>query len=341
VKPTIVMLVPRVFEKVYARVLENALASPVRKRIFFWAKATGERWADLVLEHRPVPAWLRLEYALAKKLVFAKLAKRVGGRVKFFISGAAPLAPDIAKFFFAAGLPIFEGYGLTETSPVIAVNNPNKIRLGTVGPVIPGTSVKVAEDGEILVKGPGVMKGYYNKPAATAEVIDADGWFHTGDIGQLEDGFLRITDRKKDLIVTAGGKNIAPQPIEGMLKKNKYVANAVMLGDKRKFPIMLVVPSYDQLEPWAARRNIAWRDHRELISLPEVRAKMEREVLDELQDLAKYEVPKKVLLIERDFSIEAGDLTPTLKVRRRVVEQRMKQEIDTLYASTDLEQTPA
>jgi long-chain acyl-CoA synthetase len=185
------------------------------------------------------------------------------------------------------------------------------------------------------------MKGYYNKPEATAEAIDAAGWFHTGDIGQLEDGFLRITDRKKDLIVTAGGKNIAPQPIEGMLKKNKYVANAVMLGDKRKFPIMLVVPNYDQLEAWAARRAIVWHEHKELIALAEVKAKMEREVLGELQELAKYEMPKKVLLIEKDFSIEAGDLTPTLKVKRRVVEQRLRKEIDALYSETDLEQVSA
>jgi long-chain acyl-CoA synthetase len=341
VQPTVVMLVPRVYEKVYARVLENALASPVKKRIFFWAKATGERWADYVLEHRTPPPGLRVKYAIARKLVFSKLAHRVGGRVRFFISGAAPLAADVAKFFFAAGLPIYEGYGLTETSPVIAVNNPEKIRLGTVGPVIPGTSVKFADDGEILAKGPGIMKGYYNKPEATAEAIDAAGWFHTGDIGQLEDGFLRITDRKKDLIVTAGGKNIAPQPIEGMLKKNKYVANAVMLGDKRKFPIMLVVPNYDQLEAWAARRAIVWHEHKELIALAEVKAKMEREVLGELQELAKYEMPKKVLLIEKDFSIEAGDLTPTLKVKRRVVEQRLRKEIDALYSETDLEQVSA
>jgi long-chain acyl-CoA synthetase len=268
---------------------------------------------------------------VAKKLVFSKLVARVGGNLKYFVSGGAPLPADIAKFFFAAGLPIYEGYGLTETSPVIAVNNPRKVALGAVGPIIPNVTVSFDPEGEILVKGPNVMKGYYNKPEATREAIDADGWFHTGDIGVIEDGFLKITDRKKDLIVTAGGKKVAPQPIEALAKKSKFVSNAVMLGDKRKFCIMLIVPQYEHLEPWAKEKNLGWKDHRELIKLPEVEEKMEREVLHQLSDLARYEMPKKILLLEHDFTVESGDLTPTLKVKRRVVEKKYQREIDALY----------
>ncbi len=337
VKPTIVMSVPRIYEKIYARVLENALVSPVKKRIFFWAKRVGEHCADLFFAGQKPSGLLAFQYGIAKKLVFSKLQARVGGRLKYFISGGAPLPADIAKFFFAAGLPIYEGYGLTETSPVIAVNTPRRVGLGTVGPIIPNVSVKFAEDGEICVKGPNVMTGYYNKPDATREVMDAEGWFHTGDIGELDNGMLKITDRKKDLIVTAGGKKIAPQPIEGMLKTNKFVANAVMLGDKRKFAIMLVVPQYEHLEPWAKQRNLAYQDHREMLGLPQVKEKMEQEVQGELQELAKYERPKKILLLEHDFTIESGDLTPTLKVKRRVVEKKYQREIDALYEEAEKE----
>ncbi len=333
VRPTIVTSPPRVYEKFYARVLENALAGgALKKRIFFWAKAVGERWADLRLAGQAPGAWLAWQYAVAQRLVFSKLQARTGGRIRFFVSGSAPLPADVAKFFFAAGLPIIEGYGLTETSPVICVNRLERPRLGTVGPAIPGVEVRIAEDGEILTRGRHVMKGYFNKPEATREALDAEGWFHTGDIGQLDpDGCLRITDRKKDLIVTAGGKNVAPQPIEQMVKQNKYVANAVMLGDKRKFCVMLVVPNYEHLEPWAKYKNVPYTDHRSLIKVPEVQAKMEREVFKMLADLASYETPKKVLLLENDFTIDNGDLTPTMKVRRRVVEKKYQRQIDALY----------
>jgi len=337
IHPTVVIAVPRIYEKVYARALENALASPVKKRIFFWAKVNGERWVDVTMAGGQPSAWLALKCAIGRKLVFSKLAARVGGSLRFFCSGGAPLPADIAKFFFAAGLPIYEGYGLTETSPVITVNNPARVRLGTVGPVIPETEVRIAEDGEILVRGPGVMKGYYNKPEATAEALDAEGFFHTGDIGVMEDGFLKITDRKKDLIVTAGGKNIAPQPIEAMAKKNAFVLNAVMLGDRRKYPIMLIVPHMDRLIEWAHRRDLKYMDPRELIVKPEVRTMMELEIQRELSSLAKFEIPKKVLLLEQDFSIEAGDMTPTLKVKRRVVEKKHQASIEALYEEGDKE----
>jgi long-chain acyl-CoA synthetase len=333
-KPTVVLSVPRLFEKIYSRVLENALSgSAVKKNLFFWAKRIGERWVEYDLSGRPVPPSLGLRYAVARRLVFSKLHQRVGGRLRFFVSGGAPLSADIARFFFAAGLPILEGYGLTETSPVIAVNRFGRTRLGTVGPPVSGVEVRIADDGEILTRGPHVMKGYYRKPEATAELIDADGWFHTGDIGELDgDGFLRITDRKKDIIVTAGGKNIAPQPIENLAKANKFVANAVMIGDKRRFPALLIVPNFEKLTAWAEHRNLVFTDNASLIAMPEAQEKMEREVLKSLRDLAHFEMPKKVLLLPRDFTIESGELTPKLSVRRRAVEKNYQRQIEALYA---------
>lgn len=336
VRPTIALSVPRLYEKMYARVLENALAGgAVRKRIFFWARAVGERWADQTLAGREPGGLLGLQYALAQRLVFSKLQQRTGGRMRFFVSGGAPLAPEINKFFFAAGLTILEGYGLTETSPVIGVNTPADFRIGTIGKPIDGVEVKIAQDGEILVRGPNVMQGYYNRPDATAEAIDRDGWFHTGDIGVIEDDFIRITDRKKDIIVTAGGKNIAPQPIENQVKTNKYVAQAVMIGDRRKYPVLLVVPNYEQLEKWAKLRNIIWTDRSQLLAMPTIHAKMDKEVRSRLTGLASFEMPKKIALLPADFTVEGGELTPTLKVKRRVVEQHHKALIDSLYDGRD------
>ncbi|MEP7326551.1 MAG: long-chain fatty acid--CoA ligase [Gemmatimonadota bacterium] len=332
--PSVVLSVPRLYEKIYARVLENALAGGmIKKQIFFWAKHTAEAWADLTLAKKEIPGGLALKKQIADKLVFSKLQARTGGKLRFFVSGGAPLSAEIAKFFFAAGLPILEGYGLTETSPVITVNTFGNIKLGTVGQPLPGVEVKIAEDGEILTRSPSVMKGYFKKPEATAEVLDPDGWFHTGDIGELDGQmFLRITDRKKDLIVTAGGKKIAPQPIESRVKANKFVANAVMLGDTRQFPIMLLVPNMDNLREWARRHAVVSVDDNSLLANPEVVSKMEREMVKNMRDLARFEMPKKVLLIPRDFTIESGELTPTMKVKRRVVEKNYKDQIEKLYA---------
>jgi long-chain acyl-CoA synthetase len=332
VRPTLCMSVPRLYEKMYARVLENALSgSSAKKRIFFWARAVADAWADETLAGRTPGGWLALKYGLAQKLVFSKLRERTGGRLRYFVSGGAPLAPEINKFFYAAGLVILEGYGLTETSPVIAVNTPTAFRIGTVGKPIPGVEVRIAPDGEILTRGPHVMAGYYGNEEATSEAIDSGGWFHTGDIGLLDDGYLRITDRKKDIIVTAGGKNIAPQPIENAIKTNKYVSQAVMIGDKRKFLIVLVVPNWDQLERWAGRRNILWTQRSQLLEMPTIRAKMEQEVGKQVAGLATFETPKKIALLEHDFSIERGELTPTLKVKRRVIDRDYKALIDALY----------
>ncbi len=332
VKPTMMMSVPRLYEKIYARVVENAVSGGgAKKRIFFWAKRVGERWADEKLTGREPRGLLAMQYGLAKKLVFSKLQERTGGNLRFFVSGGAPLSPDIAKFFYSAGLIILEGYGLTETSPVIAANNFEHFRIGTVGRPIGGVEVMIANDGEILSRGPHIMRGYYNNPDATKDAIDEAGWFHTGDIGELADGFLRITDRKKDIIVTAGGKNIAPQPIENKLKTNKYVSQAVMIGDKRKFPVVLIVPNWDQLEGWAGRQGIVWTSRAELLKMPTIYAKMEKEVAKQMEGLAHFETPKKVALLEHDFTIERGELTPTLKVKRRVVDKEYKEMIDGLY----------
>jgi long-chain acyl-CoA synthetase len=316
----------------YARVLETALTGGfLKKKIFFWARGVADRWASERLAGRTPAGMLASQYGIAQKLVFSKLKARTGGRLRYFVSGGAPLAPEINKFFYAAGLEILEGYGLTETSPVIAVNTPANFQIGTVGKPIDGVEVGIAADGEILTRGPHVMKGYYNKPDATREAIDPDGWFHTGDIGEIRDGFLAITDRKKDIIVTAGGKNIAPQPLENKVKTNKYIAQAVMIGDKRKFPSMLVVPNFDQLEKWAMKRNIIWTDRAQLLRMPTIQAKIEREIATELQAAAHFEVPKKIGLLEHDFSIESGELTPTQKVKRRVIDKNYKTLIDSLY----------
>ncbi len=337
VKPTVVLSVPRLYEKVYARVLENALSgSAIKRRIFFWAKRAGEQWATLSLAGLPIPGGLKIKKRVADRLVFSKLRARTGGKIRFFFSGAAPLSADIAKFFYSAGLPVIEGYGLTESSPVLTLNPLDRIKLGTVGRAIPGVELKIAQDGEILARGPNIMKGYYKLPEATTETVDADGWLHTGDIGELDsDGYLKITDRKKELLKTAGGKYIAPQPIEMMVKRNKFVANAMMYGDRRKFPIILIAPNFDTLERWAQERGLLYSARAELLQLPDVQAKVEREVMDMLRELAKFETPKKVLLLENDFTIESGELTPTLKVKRREVEKRYRDQIDATYATGD------
>jgi long-chain acyl-CoA synthetase len=333
IRPHVMASVPRLYEKIYARVLDNVRTSSLlRKRIFAWSREVGERWAEATIARRPVSPTLKLQRSLADRLVFAKLRARTGGRIRFFISGGAPLSPEIARFFYAAGLPILEGYGLTETSPVMAVNTFQNHRLGTVGKTIPDVEIRIAPDGEIVTRGPNVMCGYFNKPEATAEAIDEEGWFHTGDIGVIDaDGYLSITDRKKDLIVTAGGKNIAPQPIEILARTSKFVSSAVMIGDRRPFPIMLVVPNAAQVKGWVEHKGLPDGELGQLIDHPDVRQKIEREVRMTLRDLAQFEMPKKLLILPKDFTVEAGELTPTLKVRRRIVEEHNRAAIEALY----------
>lgn len=333
IRPTIMAAVPRLYEKIYGKTIERAMSGGVLKRaIFEWAKATGEQRLEYVLSHRTVPAGLALGYRIADVLVFSKLRARIGGRLRYFVSGGAPLNPDICRFFIAAGLPILEGYGLTETSPVICVNTFALLKPGTVGRPIPGVEIRIAPDGEILTRGPHVMRGYYHKPEATAEAIDVEGWFHTGDIGLIDaDGCLRITDRKKDIIVTAGGKNIAPQPIEALLKTNKFFLNAVMLGDKRKFPIMLLVPNPTVVQHWLSLKGLPAQGGAALSLRPEVQEKLEREARRSLRDLAHFEMPKKFLVLPHDFSIERGELTPKMSVRRKVVEEHYRDQIEGLF----------
>jgi len=331
--PTVLTAVPRLYEKIHEKLLDLVKEGGATKvRIFEWAKRTALQWADLTLAGKVVPAGLKLRYWIADQLVFTKLRRRTGGRLRCSVSGGAPLNPELARFFYAAGMPILEGYGLTETSPVITVNTFHALRLGSVGRPLKDVEVLIAADGEILARGPNIMKGYFNRPEATAEAMTSDGWFKTGDIGKVDaDGFLFITDRKKDLIVTAGGKNIAPQPIEGRLKTNPFITTAVMLGDKRKFPILLLVPNFEKLRAWAKAEGLSFADDAALVALPAVQAKMEQEAKKHLRDLAQFEVPKKFLVLPRDFSIETGELTPKMSVKRKVVEQRYKAEIEALY----------
>ena len=333
VRPTLMLSVPRLYEKMYAKINEKVAGDPrARQKVFHWALATGREVFRHRCEKTTPGLLLRVKHKLADTLVFAKIRERTGGRLQLFVSGGAPLAREIAEFFGSAGLLILEGYGLTETSPVISVNTPMALRPGSVGKPIPGVEVKIAADGEILTRGPHVMRGYYKKPDATAEAIDKDGFFHTGDIGVLDNqGFLIITDRKKDILVTSGGKNIAPQPIENKIKTNKFFAEIVMIGNKRSYAAALVVPNFENLEKWARAKGLPYATRDELVARPEVAAHYKELVAELTSDLAQFEKIKKVAVLPREFSLEAGELTPTLKVKRRVVEQKYKAMIDALY----------
>jgi long-chain acyl-CoA synthetase len=332
VRPSLMVSVPRLFEKIYAKVMDTVLAgSSLKKKIFFWAIKVGREYREKSFRHLPVPAGLRRRAGLAHKLVFSKILEKTGGRVKFFVSGGAPLSKEIAEFFFALGLVVLEGYGLTESSPVIAVNTFENLKFGTVGKPIPGVEVKIAADGEILARGPNIMKGYYKKDDETREAL-AEGWLHTGDIGHLDDeGFLVITDRKKDLIVTSGGKNIAPQPIENLLKQNPYILNAVVVGGNRKFVAALIVPNFEKLESYARLKNIPFANQKDLIQHEAIIQFMREEVSRITPHLAPYEKVKRIALLDRDFEIERGEITPTLKVKRSIVEEKYRGLIDSLY----------
>ena len=335
IRPAVAVAVPRVYEKIYAAILS---ATGPKRKLVLWARQVALDWAEEKLAGRTPSLPLRLKHAVADRLVFSKIRQRVGGRLHFFVSGGAPLPEQIAKFFYGAGILILEGYGLTETSPVIAVNTPEAMRIGTVGKPIASTEISIAADGEILTRGPQIMKGYYNNPEATREAIDPDGWFHTGDIGLIDaDGFLKITDRKKDLIVTAGGKNIAPAPIQNAVKLSRYIADAVVIGDKRPYPILLVVPNFASLEKWAELHQIAFSDKEKLVSNPQVRRKIEDEVAERLAGFARFEQPKKVLLLPREFDLARGEVTPKLSVRRHVIEANWAPAIEALYAEPQTE----
>ncbi len=331
-RPHMMAVAPRVLEKFYSRVMDNVLASSALKRkIFYWAMKIGKNYAQKKLEKQPVPGMLNFKKKIAHKLVFSKIIAKTGGRVRFFVSGAAPLSKDIGEFFYAMGLVVMEGYGLTETSPAISLNTFENLKFGTVGPPIPGVEVKIAEDGEVFAKGPNVMKGYYKKEEETKEVFEGE-WFKTGDIGHIDEGGrLVITDRKKDIIVTAGGKNVAPQPIENILKANPYIENVMAIGDRRKFISALVVPNFKKLEEYAKFNNISYEKISDLLDNEKVLHFMEGEVDRSTPNLASYEKIKKISLLDRDFEIDEGEMTPTYKVKRNVIEEKYRSIIDAMY----------
>ena len=333
IKPTMFVSVPRVYEKVYGKIISQVEADkPMKKKIFYWAVSVGSAAAPYLMENKPLPFFLSLKYKLAGILVFKKIKEAVGGRLKFAISGGAPLSKELGEFFFALGIKIVEGYGLTETSAIFMANPPKKVKFGTVGKPFKGYQLKIAPDGEILLKGDNVMKGYYKKPEATKEVLDKDGWLSSGDIGFIDkEGYLHITDRKKDLIVTAGGKNIAPQPIENKLKMNMYIEEAVMIGDKRPYCVALIVPSFEVLKDVAKREGIPYTNDKDLIEQPRVKELIEAALNEVNSGFAKYETIKKFALIPQLFSQETGELTPTIKVKRNAVEKKYKAIIDGLY----------
>jgi long-chain acyl-CoA synthetase len=335
VRPTVMTGVPRVYEKLRARIVDAVSEAPrVRQALFAWAVGVGHAAAGARLAGRQPGLLTRLQAPLADRLVLSKIRARTGGRLRFVVSGSAPLGRDVAEFLLAIGLPVLEGYGLTETSPVLTAMTLEGIRLGTVGRALPGVELRVADDGEILARGPNVMVGYYNNPEATAAIM-RDGWFHTGDIGQIDaDGYLAITDRKKELLVTAGGKNVAPQPIEALLKRDPVVAEAILIGDRRRFISVLLVPDFTSLAHRLAVEGLSPGSPDELVTREDVRALFQPIVDLANSELASYEQVKQFALLPAEFSVTGGELTPTLKVKRRVVAERWKDVIEQIYAAT-------
>ena len=333
IHPTLIVAVPRVYEKVYNQVQNKAHG--IKRMLIRWALSVGARNRDPILRGEK-PA--SLSWKLANALVFSKIREGLGGRARMFISGGAPLGKELATWYADVGIRIHEGYGLTETSPVIALNNPVNHRLGTVGKPMSNIEVRLTDDGELLVRGPSVFKGYWRMPEETAAAFDED-WFKTGDIARIdEDGYVSITDRKKDLIKTSGGKFIAPQPIEGSLKVNQYVSEAALIGEKRRFPAMLIIPSFDELENWARHHGVKFASRKELVKSHQVQS-LYQGIVEELNNnLAQFEKLKKVLVVPDELSIAEGTLTPSMKLRRRHLIDRYKKEIDTLYAESESHQ---
>ncbi len=334
VHPTVLVGVPRIFEKIYQRIQERAAETGrIASALLAWSVSVGKEYAQRVIAHQPVPAFLKLKHRIASKLVFSKWQWAFGGRMRLLVSGGAALPEELSYIYIGAGIPIVQGYGLTETSPVITTSRIEDNRVGTVGKAIPNVEIRIAEDGEIEVRGPNVMRGYYNKPEETRAVFTGDGWFKTGDIGALDqDGFLRITDRKKELFKTSGGKYISPQPIEQAIKASRFVNQVVLIGAERKFPAALVVPVWEQLESYCKLKGIEFKSHSELCHHPRIIDLIQRQIDGLTPNLAKYERIKKVALLENEFTIEGGELTPTLKVKRRVIDQKYRDVIEKLYA---------
>jgi long-chain acyl-CoA synthetase len=333
IKPTLMVSVPRLYEKMYSRILETVeLGSSLKRKIFYWSVNIGREYMPKVIKKEKISVLLKIKRLIAFKLVFSKLKKRVGGRLRFFVSGGAPLSAEIGEFFNAAGLLILEGYGLTETSPGITFNRIDWYKFGTVGQPLPGIEVKIADDGEILTRGDHVMLGYFNKEAETKEAIDNDGWFYTGDIGFIDDdGFLTITDRKKNIIVTSGGKNIAPQPIENNLITSKYIEQVVVIGDNRKFCSAVIVASESAAENWARKINLEYENFTDLVKDSQFVDLLQSEIDRLTENFSSFERIQKFIIIPEPFTQESGELTPTLKVKRKVIEEKYLTEINQLY----------
>jgi long-chain acyl-CoA synthetase len=332
IHPTIVTTVPRLFERIHSRIMKQLeSAPPIRRKIFNWAVDVGKEYARARRMGR-ISAGLKAKHAIASKLVYSKLKERTGGRIKFFCSGGAALPKQLGEFFEAVGITIIEGYGLTETSPVLTVNRVDDYKFGTVGKAIPGVEIKIAEDGEILARGPNIMLGYYNNKQATEEVIDKQGWFHTGDVGMFDpEGHLMITDRKKHLFVSSGGKNIAPQPIESLFLESKFIDQFVLIGDARMFLTALIIPEFDLLKEYARMNGINFSSENDLVANPIIR-KVYQEEIDRIQkDLPHFERVRRFELLSQTLTIENGEITPTMKVKRKVVEQKYSHLIEKLY----------
>jgi long-chain acyl-CoA synthetase len=336
VKPTIFVGVPRIFEKVHAGAKDKAEAGGgLKAKIFDWAIEVAKEHAKKTTKNQPVSRFLAIKHGIADKLIFSKLREVFGGHLRYCLSGGAALSDEIAYIFTGAGILIMQGYGLTETSPVISSNNPLYSRIGTVGKPLRHIEVRIAEDGEIEVRGANVMQGYYNKPEATREAFTADGFFRTGDIGRLdENGFLIITDRKKELFKTSGGKYIAPSPIEQLVKASRFVNQVVLIGNGRKFPAALIVPDFEQLESYAKLKNLEINTPAEFCQHPKIIDLFERQIEEYTPNLSKFEKVKKIALLENELTIAGGELTPTLKVKRRVVDEKYKDVIDKIYAAS-------
>ncbi len=333
VRPHFFGSVPRIFEKVYDKITQGVEdAGGVKKALFDWALSVGYEVSEHKEHKRPVPFLLSKKYALARALVFKKIKEALGGRLRYAISGAAPLNVAIAKFFHACDVLILEGIGMTENTSFTNVNRYDNYKFGTVGQPGPGIEQKIASDGEILFRGKNVMKGYYKNPEATAETIDKDGWLYTGDVGEIdEDNFLRITDRKKDLIITAGGKNIAPQHVERVIKTSRYISQVMAYGDRKKYLVALITLDRPQVELWATKEGIAYQSWEELANHPKVRELIQKEIDERNKELASFETIKKFIILPQDFTIDSGDLTPTLKIKRKVVTERLRDQLEKLY----------
>ncbi len=333
VKPTLMISVPRLYDKMYAKVLDGIKSAPsIKQKLFWWALGVGTKVSTLKLAKNSIPFMLNKKFGLANKLVFSKIKEKVGGRLRFFVSGGAPLSKEVAEFFSAANITILEGYGLTETSPILTANTEEEIRFGTVGKAMSSVDIKIADDGEILAKGPNIMKGYYKSPEATKEVIDKDGWFHTGDIGEFdEEGFLKITDRKKNILITSGGKNVAPAPIENSILNSVYIDQIIIIGDKRKFLSALVVPAFESVVKYLESKDISLTDNNAIIEHSAARELINSEIEKGMQNFSDYEKVKHFELLSEPFTIESGELTPTLKVVRKVVESNHDELIENIY----------